>query len=173
MGKRVSFSGLHPKLSQIGVQHKDLEASLRLYFSPASPTYVERFAGRKAAEVAAELEDLIEEVDRTSSLTTLTAVEAAFRIDYLQRCYQKRKDPVSRAFREIHKKKRDRPSLEDEIFQVWIENVSGARSTISDLKGAFDFRHWLAHGRYWTPKFRRYDFADIFALANQALSIFA
>jgi hypothetical protein len=99
-------------------------------------------------------------------------VEAAFRIDYLQRCYRRGKDPVSRAFRNIYKVKQKRASLEDEIFTAWVKNSSGTRSIIGDLRGAFKFRHWLAHGRYWTPKFNRYDFNSVFALADLTLRSF-
>jgi hypothetical protein len=44
---------------------------------------------------------------------------------------------------------------------------------IGELRGAFKFRHWLAHGRYWKPKFgRRYDFNDIYTIADIALKHF-
>lgn len=173
MAKRVSFSGDHLGLPEIAAHHRDLESSLTLYFSAGSPSYVVRFVGYAAAEVAGELGERLEEADLTSSLTVLAAVEAAFRIDYLQRCYGKGKDPVSCALREIHKERQQYASLEDEIFEAWINNSSGASSIIGELRGAFKFRHWLAHGRYWTPKLgRRYDFSDVFALANLTLSSF-
>jgi hypothetical protein len=123
--------------------------------------------------VTDELLARLEEADLTSSLTVLAAVEAAFRIDYLQRCYRRAKDPVSRAFRDIYKIKQLHASLEDEIFEAWLHNSCGARSIIADLRSAFRFRHWLAHGRYWTPKLgRRYDFNAVFELANLTLSSF-
>jgi len=119
------------------------------------------------------LGERVEEADLTSSLTVLAAVEAAFRIDYLKRCYGKKKDPVSRALRGIYKKKQEKASLEDEIFEAWISNSSGTRTLIGELRGAFRFRHWLAHGRYWTAKLgRRYDFDDVFTLADQTLQSF-
>jgi len=35
-----------------------------------------------------------------------------------------------------------------------------------ELKLAFKFRHWIAHGRYWKPKIgKKYDFNEIFKLA--------
>jgi hypothetical protein len=91
----------------------------------------------------------------------------------LQRCYRRGKDPVSRALRNIYKSKKQQASLEDEIFSAWADNSSGSLSIIGELRGAFKFRHWLAHGRYWTPKLgRRYDFSDIFALADLTLRSF-
>jgi hypothetical protein len=173
MAERVSFSGKHVGLPEIVAHHQDLESSLTLYFSVSSPSYLFRFAGYATSEVRDELGERLGEADLTSSLTVLASIEAAFRIDYLKRCYRKGKDPVSRAFRDIYKEKQQHASLEDEIFEAWIDNSSGARSIIGELRGAFRFRHWLAHGRYWTPKFgRRYDFDDIFALADLTLRSF-
>jgi hypothetical protein len=123
--------------------------------------------------VTDELGGRLDETDMTSSLTVLASVEAAFRIDYLQRCYGWGKDPVSRAFRNIYKAKQQHASLDDEIFEAWVDNSYGSGPIIGELRGAFRFRHWLAHVRYWTPKLgRRYDFSDVFALADIALRSF-
>lgn len=152
MAKRVNFSGDHLGLTAIAAHHQDLESSLTLFFSPSSPSYPRRFVGYALREVTDELVDRLEEADLSSSLTVLASIEAAFRIDYLQRCYRRDKDPISRAFRSIYKTKRQHASLEDEIFEAWADNSYGTRSIIGDLRAVFKFRHWLAHGRYWIPK---------------------
>jgi len=44
---------------------------------------------------------------------------------------------------------------------------------IGELRGAFKFRHWLAHGSYWPPKLgRRYDFTFVYSLADDVLNAF-
>jgi hypothetical protein len=173
MAKRANLSGQHLGLPEIAAHHQDVESSLTLYFSPGSPSYPVRFDRYAATKVAYELRERLREVDLTSSLTVLASVEAAFKIDYLQRCYLKGKDPVSRAFRYIYKNKQWHASLEDEIFDVWAKNSSVPRPIIGELRGAFKFRHWLAHGRYLTPKLgRRYNFDDVFALADLTLRSF-
>jgi hypothetical protein len=173
MASRVAFSRRQPGLAEIAGHHRDLESSLRLYFSSDSPSYLVRFAGYTESEVSEELRKRLDEVDLTSCLAVLASIEAAFRIDYLRRSDRRGKDPTSRAFRKIHKTKQQWASLEDDIFRAWVENFSGSRAIISELRGAFKFRHWLAHGRYWTPKLgRRYDFDDIFALADLTLHTF-
>ncbi|MGO4879723.1 MAG: hypothetical protein ACLP59_02740 [Bryobacteraceae bacterium] len=101
MASRVSFSGEHLALPEIAAHHRDLESSLTLFFSAGSPSYLVRFDGYKATQVTDELRGRLNEADLTSSLTVLSSVEAAFRIDYLKRCYRRGKDPVSRAFRDI------------------------------------------------------------------------
>lgn len=173
MAERVIFSGARVALEAVAAHHKDLESSLTLYFSPASPAYSSRFVGYVASEVTDELGERLEEADLNSSLTLLASVEAVFRIDYLQRCYRREKDPLSRAFRDIYKTKSQSASLEDEIFGAWVNNYSTTRPIIGDLRAAFRFRHWLAHGRYWTPKLgRQYDFSYLYALAELTLRSF-
>ena len=109
-----------------------------------------------------ELGNRLAELDRNTTMSLLAA-EAAFRIDYLQRCYQRKKDWVSRQVSgNLQREKGSRVSLEDEIFEVWKSNTSGSNKLISDLRGAFKFRHWMAHGRYWTPKLgQKYDYLSI------------
>jgi hypothetical protein len=168
---RVTFSNSNVDVTDLALHHTDVESSLRSYFSSNALSYTTRFAGYAPYEVTEELQDRLTELDMTSSLTILTAVEAIFRIDYLQRCYQKKKDPLSRAFRDLHKRKRVNVSLEDEIFGLWKEYTSGTNQLISDLKGAFKYRHWLAHGRYWFPKLgKKYDFVSLYALTTNVLS---
>src|SRR3954451_8298682 len=94
MASRVSFSGLHLGLSVIAENHQDLQASLKLYFSVASPAFTSRFTGYTTSEVGDELGVRLDETQLTSSLAVLGSLEAAFRIDYLQRCYRRARDPA-------------------------------------------------------------------------------
>jgi len=170
---RSAFSGQQPQLSSIVEHHRDLESALRLYFSVAAPSFAVRFFAYSLMEVSSELSERLREVDMTSSLAVLSAVEGAFRVGYLLRCYRRDKSPVSRAFREIYKERREAVSLEEDIFATWATESNAPRRIIGELRGAFRFRHWLAHGRYWTPKLgRRYDFEGLVTLAEIALSSF-
>lgn len=173
MAKRVSFSRQNLDLLDIAEHHQDLTSSLNLYFSNSSPTFPVRFVGYVKTEVTEELNDRLEEIDLSSSLSILSSVEAAFRIDYLQRCYRKDKEPVSRDFRDIYKKKQQHASLDRDIFEVWVTHHAAERSLITQLRGVFLLRHWLAHGRYWTPKLgRRYNYVDVYALADETFNSF-
>jgi hypothetical protein len=171
--RRVSFSNSNVDVIDLALHHTDVESSLRGYFNANASSYPSRFAGYAPYELIEELQERLTELDMTSSLTILTAVEAIFRIDYLQRCYQRKKDPLSRAFRDLHNRKRMNVRLEEEILDLWEEYTNGANQLIGDLKGAFKYRHWLAHGRYWTPKLgKKYDFISLYALATNILSNF-
>jgi len=173
MADHISFSGQHPQLPEIVTHHSDVESSLWGYFNPTSPSYSIRFAGYDEPQVRSELQVRLAEHRRTTILTILTALEAAFRIDYLQRCYKKKKDPLSRGFRQLHSKKGSRASLDDEILDKWKQYTTGSGNLIAELKGALRYRHWLAHGRYWEPKLgQKYDYHSVYVLAENILNSF-
>uniref|UniRef100_Q07QK5 RiboL-PSP-HEPN domain-containing protein n=1 Tax=Rhodopseudomonas palustris (strain BisA53) TaxID=316055 RepID=Q07QK5_RHOP5 len=171
--RRVSFSNEGIDIAALALHHSDVENSLRSYFSSTAASYATRFTGYTNSEVELELDERLAELDMTSSLTILSAIEAVFRIDYLQRCYRKEKDPLSRAFRDLNKRRGSKVSLEDEILGRWKMHTDGGSELIGDLRGAFKYRHWLAHGRYWNPKFgKKYDFVSLYALASATLTYF-
>ncbi len=68
-------------LADIGEHHSDTEASLRLYYSSVSPNFAARFLGYSTAEVTEELNARLVESQPRASLTLLTSLEAAFRIE--------------------------------------------------------------------------------------------
>ena len=64
------------------------------------------------------------ELDFVTMLVLMAAAEASIRLDFMERVEKRWKDPVSRAFREIHKKlsrkhAADRVSLEEDILDTW------------------------------------------------------
>jgi hypothetical protein len=171
MGKRVTFSRKNVDITKYALHHIDLEQALRLYFSTSSPQYLARFTGQAPAAVGEEMQRRLDELDFSSALTVLGATEAVFRIDYLQRCYLKLRDNLSREFRAIHNQRGSRASLDEDIFQAWETHSPADVSVISALRGAFNFRHWLAHGRYWEPKLgRKYDYITVYGLAEAAFA---
>jgi hypothetical protein len=173
MADNESLSGLNLSLADIAKHHTDLEKALRLYFSEDAPTFEIRFFGYSLTEVKHELNERLTELEMTSSLTILSAVEAAFRIDYIQRYDEKKKDPISKKLRTLYKIKQAKASLDEDIFEIWKEHITGGSPLIADLRGAFKLRHWLAHGRYWTRKFgRTYDYFTVYSIAERTLNSF-
>ena len=170
--KKVSFSKQNLALDDIDDYFQNIESSTRLYFSTSNPNFTELFAGKKVAKIEDELKVVSEENERLVALNLLAAIEAAFRIDYLQRCYKRKKDILSLALRSIHDSKGTHASLEDDIFIAWKENTESGY-IISELRGAFKYRHWLAHGRYWEPKLgKKYDYFSVFTLAQTVFDSF-
>ncbi len=157
---------------EVAEYHNDVVDSLKLYFSEISPNFSTRFFGHSRAEIASELAARVEETNRRSAFFVLTALEAAFKEDYLYRCKKKAKGELSRAFRAIYRSRKEKPRLDDDIFRTWREKSPelGPR-LISNMRGAFHFRHWVAHGRYGEPG-RKYDFDDVYSLAENVLKEF-
>lgn len=170
---RVSFSGEHLAMPAISQHHSDIEASVKDYFSLQNPRSEPRFSGHTPDEIREQLASILEENERTTCLTILACLEAAFRLDYLQRCYRRLRDPLSREFRALYSVKDSRVSLERDIFSSWKRNSDVTASTISELTGAFKYRHWLAHGRYWTPRLgKKYDYQGVYWLAESVFDSF-
>jgi hypothetical protein len=167
------LSGQNLDIEDIFKHYTDIITSLRLYFSAASPDYTTRFGGESKTTVEDGLRDRLSEVDMNYTLSLLASLEASFRVDYLLRCKLKKKDSVSRALRLIYKRKKEWASLEDDILDVWKKNTTVPPRVIGDMIGAFNFRHWLAHGRYWPPKLgRKYDFFSVYTLTAEVLNSF-
>jgi hypothetical protein len=160
-------------ISAVADYHRDTESSLRLYFTRTNPDFVARFAGDLPSEVEKELADRLNETDLRSALAIMSRIEAVFRIDFRQRCKKKQPDGVSIAFRRLRRPygAQDwRVPLERGIFDTWRSVHPDTSSLIGELKGAFRFRHWLAHGRYFQPQLaRKYDYPYLYLLAISLL----
>jgi len=57
--------------------------------------------------------------------------------------------------------------LKKSILEEWKSEISVKSSIISYLKGAFKYRHWLAHGKILDLKIGKpkYDFYELYKLA--------
>lgn len=86
----------------------------------------------------------------------ISATEAYLRLDFYARVYDRDKSSVGRKFRDIHKDVKNKVSLEDHIIEIWKAEFIDQKVYFSDFAGLLNYRHWLAHGRYWTPKLGRY-----------------
>jgi hypothetical protein len=166
MDRKVSFSGQQLNLNEIAAHFNVVDMALRgLYANSKIP----RFVGYSMREIEEELEMRLFEEEQMVALSVLAAIEAAFRVDYLRRVYERKKDFLSKDFRQIYNSKGARASLEEDIFGCWLRNTDISSQLIADLRAAFKFRHWLAHGRYWNPKLgRKFDYFNLHTLAQQA-----
>ena len=175
MASRVVLSHEHLDIAQIDRHRQDTEAAIEAYFSISNPSSAQRFLGLAPREVRTEKETLLDESRRSSSMDVFGALEAAFRVDFLQRCYGREKDDISRTFRDIYRNKGARVSLEGDILATWRQDLNvpqRVKRVIRELTDAFKYRHWLAHGRYWRPKFQKLDYDEVYSLAEATLASF-
>ena len=160
-------------LAEIADYHNDAVDSLTFFLQQLWQQNNPRFLLFSSSEFNQLVLSRIEETVLRSCLATLAAVEAALRNDYLLRARQRRKDPLSRAFRVIYKTKRENVRFDEDLLDLWVEYHPDLRRLVGELRAALHFRHWLAHGRSWErPAHGRFDYDSIYNLAELILSNF-
>jgi hypothetical protein len=173
MANKVSFSEQHGSLEDIEEYYVDSENALNCYYEPSSAGRIPKFIGYTKEEIGNELKSRKESLDRMCSLEILATIEAKFRIDYLVRSQKKKKDDLSKKFREIYRTKKNKASLTDDIILTWKSEYPQHKTRLDNLGKALDYRNWLAHGRYWMPKksphISKYDYLTIYTLASDIL----
>ncbi|UQA62272.1 hypothetical protein [Polyangium aurulentum] len=182
MSGRVSFSANRPTGARLRLWYEAVRAALdelEMKIRRAivnGETVPERFLGKTEDEVRAVVDEERSELGHAASLMVLAAAEAALRVDYLGRVYEKRKDPLSRGFRELYKtseQKRGRGTrvrLEEDLLEKWVERQPQAKAAVDDFRKVLKYRHWLAHGRYWVPKFSHdYDVQGVLDVVDEMM----
>ena len=153
-------------LEEIARYHEDAVSSLKFYFKEA-PSSIGRFFDSTPEERTVELKKRIDETSLRSILVTLAALEASFFIDYEIRCKRRLKDNLSKALRNVYRKRGAKKArLDEDIFEAWKSYIVTSKGRIGDLRSAFKVRNWLAHGRYGERKpSASFDFEDYYDLA--------
>jgi hypothetical protein len=99
-----------------------------------------------------EVEEFFDEqtghLELLTMLELLATTEAILRIDFKARVRERRKDDLSRRFREAHKLRGDKIRLDGDILAALKEAGVG----VGEFRGTLKLRDWLAHGRHWHPK---------------------
>ncbi len=177
MNDKILFSGEHLELADITQHHTDLENALKLYFSENNKNFQARFSEYTPQELSQELSKRTDELSYSSVFSLLSAIEAAFRIDCQQRILKKKNDPLSNMFyKKYSKKNQDKFGIK-KIFSDWKKHTQDKNklSLITVLENAFDYRNWLAHGRYWSrqPNQKKYSYADTYKIAETVFNNFS
>ncbi|MDR2439070.1 MAG: hypothetical protein LBE12_06850 [Planctomycetaceae bacterium] len=151
MVSQLSKSGKHRAFDEISRIFEERKYALKDFFVPKN----EYFTGFSETEIQEQLVEHIREAEYDACLTLLAAIEAAFRIDCDYCCRKRPRTPRAKAVRKIVQTFEgmsiDRISL-NELFEQLLVDQSVKKSIVNYLKQFFKFRHWLAHGRYWTFK---------------------
>jgi hypothetical protein len=142
-------------------------------FRPGSDLVVEarsphesRFIGFTRKEVQEFFDSQTGELELLTMFALLATTEAILMIEFKARVAARKKDGLSRRFREIHKANGDKIHLDEDIL-VAMKEEGVAANVIAAFRGTLKLRHWLAHGRYWSPKLgRRYKPGDVFDIAR-------
>ncbi|MDR3197932.1 MAG: hypothetical protein LBU34_08710 [Planctomycetaceae bacterium] len=151
MVNQLSKSGKHRAFDEISRIFEERKYALKEFFVPKN----RYFMGFSENEIQEQLIEHIREAEYDACLTLLAAIEAAFRIDCDYCCRKRPKTPRAKTVRKIVQTFEgisiDRINL-SKLFEQLLADQSVNRSIVNRLKQFFKFRHWLAHGRYWTFK---------------------
>lgn len=154
-------------LQDISEFYAESENAFRLFFSPLNPDFEVRFAIHTLDEIRMKRANRLTELEKLSGFAVLSSIEATLKVDYLIRCEDRKKDALSRRFRVIFKKKKERISFDQDLIGSWLKEHPEHKQIFGFLRGAWRYRHWLAHGRYWLPKLgRKYDYFSLHSLAE-------
>ena len=169
MSDRITFSHANQNLDEIAESYNLMTMALeRVRHDILRGIDVpDAFIGYSHPELKAHFDRQGEELNRTMCLNLIVAVDARFHQDYWERVYNRKKDPLSRRFRDVYPSTVIRASLDEHILEAWKGVDPRIKSAVGEFKSALKFRHWLAHGRYWVPKLgRAYDFFSVFTICE-------
>jgi len=110
-----------------------------------------QFIGKTQRELDEFFEEQQDALGLLTMLDLLVTTEAILRVDFEARVAARKKDNLSKTFREIDKTRKEKVRLNEDILAAMGEN--GVR--VSELRGMLRLRDWLAHGRHWHPKLGR------------------
>lgn len=182
---KFQFASHNRSLEEIKSYYdKVLDSLERQYSRDTNVDYDIIFANRSEEDVAAELDNLKEELSMEGAFELLAYLEKDFRTDCHIRCTRRYKDELSKSFKNVYKsvgKIQYKIGFLDVIVAGWKEvflepgphnqDVLDMFSQINDL---FNFRNWMAHGRYWEYPYNRgkHNFDAIWIMVNEVENVF-
>lgn len=167
MSKRVSFSNQEKSIDEIWNWYEYQKMALLLLKNTAIDSVfhnigsLPKFAFFTSTEINEYFDESEKELEYLVCFNILSSMEALLKIDYLKKAYSKSKSNTGRDFRKIYKLKYFEASLIEDIVNTWKKHYPPDNKYWGDLIGAYNFRNWLAHGRYWDPKLGRQYRPDI------------
>jgi len=131
-----------------------------------------KFYGMTPEEFSQAIGAARQELEQQVALMLTASFEAVLRVDLAMRCAKRRKDADSRALRTRFRRRNFQEIRFEELLDAWKSQIGSARK-LGRLRQLVNFRHWLAHGRYWKQKsgLARCDPYEAWNRGNLALSV--
>jgi hypothetical protein len=168
VGERIRFSEQQLTLDDVQAFYQEARVSIEQFLSQSSDALVAR---DEPECIATNLQGVLEELDHLSALSAMASLEATLRLNYLRRVYRRLRDPLSRAMRLLHHQKAHRARLEGDLIRLWRDEAHVREALLRGIARAFEYRHWLAHGRYWTLKLGYdHDFLTVLEIAGEFIA---
>ncbi len=173
--KRVSLSGAEKSIEAIWDWYENQKKALfdfrEKIFSAiinSSNSVDSKFVYFTADELNNYFQNSEKELEHLVCFDLISATEGILRSDFHKRVYNKDKSDIGKIFREIEKNKNNKISLEADIIDNWKEIVTERKNDFSNFLRVLNYRNWLAHGRYWTPKLgQAYTPLDVYKIAEK------
>jgi hypothetical protein len=138
MAKRLSRSNEEKTAYEINYTHTLLTNALYQSFKDKNFLLMNNIIARTKGEIDDIMYMQIKEIDRYTSLDLMSSVEARFRIDFYNRCENKRKDKLSQEFRKVYKLNKGRNiRFYDDILSIWIKFWPEKNKYLPKLKICF------------------------------------
>lgn len=139
-------------IDAIKIYYDHAKAAIEYKYDPNNPMYNVEFLGMSAASVREKKRNDLKELSIEGGMALLSAAEAAFRVDFITRCRSRKKEQINSDFKTILKKykKLYEVRIKEDILDRWQKEFPLQKHYISTLKNRFDYRNWIAHGRYWS-----------------------
>ena len=161
------FSGNSITLEDVAEYYDNTCAAIKSYYNPSdvNPALV----GQSIHEVKTKREKLLKELSIECGMMLMSAVEAAFRSDFVLRCRKSRKEQIDRDFKKVLNGVNElyKVRIKEDLIDRWAEDYPANKHNFSLLKNRFDYRNWVAHGRFWN----KFNNAGIGSMAFTSLLI--
>ncbi len=173
----VEFNPAKPVPEEIQKIYDECRAGIEYKFdSTKNPTYADDFALSSQEVVENQKKRMLDELSLRSSFFLLAYIETLFRTDFVLRVESHnkgRRDELTKMYRSAYNPahKVFLYSLTDFIFGKWklyVKNLPYSKEMLDILRTLpqyFDFRNWMAHGRYWVYResnyMRKYNYTQI------------
>ena len=176
--KLVNFNPEKPTPQDIELIYEQCRNGIELAFDEDFNPYIEdELPGFTIYERENIKQDLLNELSMRSSFYLLAYIETLFRTDFALRLETNNKkryqDVLTQAYKQEYNpaKRIYSYSLVDVIFSNWKRfvinkpNSKEMSDILSILPQYFEFRNWMAHGRYWVFKennyMRKYNYLQV------------
>ncbi len=161
-----------PSLLEAWLQYNQLVDALECYQASVSRgAAVSRgFRGLMDDEIIEHFELLKEELNAWGILSLIATAEAIIRRDYLRRVRERKKDSLSRYYRELERTKGKSVRLKDDLLHQWTSISPSTRGVVHRFFEILPIRHWIAHGRYYVLRARQVEISAIYSRVEELLN---
>lgn len=156
---RFLFSDVPLVPEAISSHYRTVRKSIVAHFQ--NPNADPELIGLTPDKIELLKDSTLEELEKEAVLALITSLEAVFRTDFIIRVEAKKRDTLSKHFKSIIKETEKksgirlpyfRYGIKEVIIDGWKEYRPNYKTAFDSLGQIFEFRNWMAHGRYWIFK---------------------